>query len=229
MKKDLFAVVLLLGLSTVIVSCGGGHKYVDLGLSSGTMWATCNIGAQTPEACGNYFSWGETRPKKKYTEENYRFFKNVVLDEDGWGREGDITKYNSTKMWGKVDNKFVLDSKDDAAHKRWGGKWRMPTKPEWDELLEECEWSWKKDGTYQCGYVVTGPNGNSIYLPAAGGKSDEPDNSGLHGLGTLGAYWSSWKDTYDAYLLYFDFSGEQLETSSSERHIGISIRPVCHP
>lgn len=110
-----------------------GHEYVDLGLSSGTLWATCNVGATKPEDVGDYFAWGETRPKEEYNWETYKWCK---------GRYDTQTKYCTDSDHGTVDNKSILELSDDAANVNWGGDWRMPTKEELDELHTECTWTW---------------------------------------------------------------------------------------
>ena len=115
---------------------------VDLGLS--VKWATCNVGASNPGEYGDYFAWGETKPKSIYSEENYSF-----------------SSYPD-----------ILPLSNDAARANWGGSWRMPTRAEQDELLTECTWKWtEQDGTY--GYKVTSKiNGNGIFLPAAKSSSN---------------------------------------------------------
>ena len=102
-----------------------GHEYVDLGLPSRIKWATCNVGATTPEEYGDYFAWGETEPKDNYDWSTYK-----------WCNESNatMTKYCTDSSYGTVDNKTVLELEDDAAYVNWGGNWRMPTKAELDEL-----------------------------------------------------------------------------------------------
>ena len=156
-----------------------GHEYVDLGLS--VKWATCNVGAESPEGEGDYFAWGETA-----TKENYSWSTYFDSDEDG----KIFTKYNNE------DGKTVLDPVNDAAHVNWGGSWRMPTKAEWQELLDNCTWEWTTQNGIN-GYKVTsnkeGYTHKSIFLPAAGNRS----GIGLYGEGSEGYYWSSslWEDS----------------------------------
>jgi hypothetical protein len=140
-------------------------EYVDLGLS--VKWATFNVGASKPEDYGDYFAWGETEPKEEYTWATYK-----------WGTSGKLTKYNTT------DGKTILDPEDDAAYVNWGDKWRMPTDAERDELVENCTWTWTTQNSIN-GYKVTGPNGNSIFLPAGGYKGSGPD----YPMGEDGLYW----------------------------------------
>lgn len=154
--------------ATTTASKEAGHEWVDLGV--GTKWATCNIGSSFPAEGGQWFAWGETKPKATSSWSNYLLrssgddINNVIF-----------TKYNTNGKWGEVDNRSRLDSGDDAARQTWGGKWRIPTKAEWQDLISRCSWSWtSKDGI--SGYMVTGTNGNSIFLPTAGRQ---------------GIYWSS--------------------------------------
>ena len=184
-----------------------GHEYVDLGLS--VKWATCNVGATTPEEYGDYFAWGETEPKEDYSWTTYKWCNG--------------TKDTQTK-YGTVDNKTVLDKEDDAAAVHWGGNWRMPTKEEQDELREKCTWTWTIQNGVN-GYKVTSKtNGNSIFLPAAGYR----DGSALDYAGSVGYYWASSLYTSSpryAYELRFD-SGN-VDCNKISRCSGLSVRPVC--
>ena len=110
-----------------------GHAYVDLGLPSGLLWATMNVGSESPWDCGAYFAWGETNSKSRYSWELYK-----------WGNGQIFTKYNADvdDAFGKVDNKQILEKEDDAAAVNWGGNWRMPTRAEQNELLTQCKWTW---------------------------------------------------------------------------------------
>ena len=157
-----------------------GHDWVDLGLPSGLKWATCNVGATKPEDYGSYFAWGETTSKSEYTWVNYKFrvtgdFEKVVT----------FSKYNTKSNQGTVDNKKTLDISDDAARANWGVTWRMPTDREMSELRENCKWEWTTLGGKK-GCKVTGKNGNSIFLPAAGRRG-----TNLFRAGLSGDYWSS--------------------------------------
>ena len=192
-----------------------GYRYVDLGLS--VKWATCNVGATTPEDYGDYFAWGETTPKKNYYWTTYKYCK---------GMDETMTKYCHNSNYGYngfTDNKLVLDPKDDVAHVNWGGSWRMPTKAEMTELQEKCRWRWTtQNGVDGC--KVVGPNGNSIFLPAAGYM----EGGTLNDVGSNGLYWSSSLYTdypNSAYHVYLSFAGSNL--FGWMRYRGLSVRPVC--
>ena len=166
-----------------VLGSHNGHKYVDLGLPSGLKWATCNVGANKPEEYGDYFAWGEIKPKQEYEEGTYEHIKRGFLG---------IKKYVSL---GDISGKPQYD----AARFNWGGSWRLPTKKELEELEENCTWTWTTQGGNK-GYKVTGPNGNSIFLPAAGCRI----GSLLAFEGSSGRYWSSTPDgDYHAYYLGF--------------------------
>ena len=131
-----------------------------------------------------------------------------------------MTKYCADSDWGRVDNKTILDPEDDVAHVKWGGTWRMPTMAEQDELRNNCTWTWTTQNGVE-GYKVTGPNGNSIFLPAAGYCIGTLLDSGGYG----GRYWSSWFDGIcHAYGLGFHSS--YYNWSSNFRFYGFSVRPV---
>ena len=167
-----------------------GYGYVDLGLPSGLKWATCNVGATAPEEYGNHYAWGETEPKTTYDWSTYKWCNG------SFSYSYDIlTKYNTSSERGTVDNKTVLDPEDDAAHVNWGGAWRMPTRAEWLELCENCIWKGTDDynGTGVAGQIVTGSNGNSIFLPVAGNRATQDEECDY-----IGYYWSSSLDIGEA-------------------------------
>ncbi|MBR3938615.1 MAG: DUF1566 domain-containing protein [Bacteroidales bacterium] len=174
-----------------------GYDWVDLGLPSGLKWATCNVGATTPEGYGNFYAWGETTTKTSYDQSNSVTYGQQISDISG----------NATY---------------DAARANWGSTWRMPTKAEAEELRDNCTWTWTtQNGTN--GYRVTGPNGNSIFLPAAG----YCNGSSRDYVGECGFYWSSTPyegSTYYAYYLYFN-SGS-LGVNWYGRNYGHTVRPV---
>ena len=194
-----------------------GHEWVDLGLPSGTKWATCNVGATKPEEYGNYYAWGETEPKTTYDWSTYKWCN---------GDYDTQTKYCTDSSYGTVDNKTVLELADDAARANWGGAWRMPTDAEWTELRENCEWTWTSDynGTGVAGRIVTSNiNGNSIFLPAAGSRNDE-------NLGDAGYYGSYWSSSYFSHFdaSHMDFSSDHLYPQNGYLHrcYGYSVRLV---
>ncbi len=179
---------------------------VDLGLS--VKWASFNVGASSPEDKGDYFAWGETEPKAVYSWDTY--FDSVN------GSNSNFSKYATNK-------KTTLDPEDDAAHVYWGGDWRMPTRAEQDELRTKCTWTWTSQNGVN-GYKVVGPNGNSLFLPAAGYRY----YSALSFAGSNGYYWSSSLSSYyshDAYELYFGSGSYGWDDSG--RYCGRSVRPVC--
>ena len=191
------------------------HEWVDLGLS--VKWATCNVGAEKPEDYGDYFAWGETEPKENYDWTTYKYCK---------GTNKTMTKYCNNSSYsnnGFTDNKTELDPEDDAATVNWGGAWRMPTDEEFTELREQCKWTWTTQNGVK-GYQVVGPNGNSIFLPAAGYRY----GASLYRAGSRGYYWSSSLSSsypYDAY--YVDFHSSGVDRSSFDRYNGFIVRPVC--
>ncbi len=187
-------------------------SYVDLGLS--VKWATCNVGATSPEEYGNYYAWGETEPKTTiYTWATYKWCN---------GSEDTLTKYCTSSSRGTVDNKTVLDPEDDAAAVNWGGAWRMPTDAEWTELRENCTWTWTtKNGVN--GYEVKGTNGNSIFLPAAGYRY----GGFLYDAGSDGSYWSSSLYTDGpSRALDVDIRSDGVYRNDYLRFCGQSVRPV---
>ena len=193
------------------------HEYVDLGLPSGTLWATCNIGASTPEGYGDYFAWGETQPKTEYGWSTYQYCN---------GSETTLTKYCSNSDYGNngfTDNLTTLLPEDDAATATWGEDWRMPTKAEWQELYNNTTCTWTTQNGV-AGRLFTATNGNSIFLPAAGFRYV----SSAYEAGNNGYYWSSTLDTgmpYNAW--YFAFSSGSYDMGYFYgRSFGRSVRAV---
>jgi len=194
-----------------------GHDWVDLGLPSGTRWATCNVGANSPTDYGNYYAWGETSTKTTYDWSTYRYCN---------GDYDKLTKYCSESEYGNngfTDNLTTLQSSDDAATANWGKGWRMPTGVEFEELTNNCTITWTTQKGVN-GRLFTGPNGNSIFLPAAGYRLD----SSLYGGGSYGLYWSSSLDTGDPinpwHLLFYS---DDCDVYGFYRISGLSVRPVC--
>lgn len=182
-------------------------KAVDLGLS--VKWANINIGATAPEEYGAYYAWGETQEKKTYYDENY--FDYI---------DGSYTGYNKYA----IDKKMVLDSQDDAAHVVWGGKWRMPTKEEQDELVKNCTWTWVKQNGVQGCLMTSKINGNSIFLPATGVHLGNK----YYDYEQEGGYWTKSlvrDNSQAAYML--EFGDRYCGWNYGGRICGRSIRAVC--
>ena len=205
------------------------HPYVDLGLPSGTLWATYNVGATKPEQYadyGDFFAWGDVVPDRDFTWYSYKYGK-AQLQWDLYG----LTKYNFEGGYpSSIDRLSTLLPEDDAATVSWGVYWRMPTSEELRELIENCEYSWiEVDGVY--GAKFTGPNGNSIFFPASGyceGISGySPRESFSSKEGAVGFYWSSSlneKNNAVAYVLTFDENG--VKRDDDARYKGSPIRAV---
>lgn len=178
---------------------------IDLGLS--VKWGSCNIDATKPEEFGGYYAWGETITKQVYSEENYN-----------WAWTGNRFKYGTSGQ---------LREEDDIAHVKLGGKWRMPTDVEWEELRdkENCKWiRCQYKGIY--GYLVTSKKtGNSIFLPDAGYRCD--DN--LEDAGSCGNYWSSSRNSVDfGFGAYSFLSSDKYGSRKYDKseYLGLSVRPV---
>lgn len=188
---------------------------VDLGLPSGTLWVDSNVGAYTPEGYGIYFAWGEVQSKDSYNWDTYRLCK---------GANG-MTKYCTNRYYGYnafTDDKDVLDPSDDVATHKMGEEWRMPTCAEFEELVESCSWTWTTRNGID-GYEVIGPNGNLIFFPATGYRSDIK----YIGNGTLGYYWScSLNVDYPKDAYYLCFNSEELRMYSNGRCYGRVVRAV---
>ena len=184
-----------------------GHDWVDLGLS--VKWATCNVGASKPEDYGGYYAWGETSTKSEYTWGNC--FDCFDDSGDSW---------SVYKIGGKT--KLEPNSGHDTARQNWGGSWRMPTIKELQELNDKCTWKWTTKGGHN-GYVVTGPNGNMIFLPAAGYR----DVTSSYSVGEDGSYWSgTLSSSYSDGAQDLDFNSSNHNTDNDRRCYGQSVRPV---
>lgn len=181
---------------------------VDLGLSSGILWATINIGASSPADAGDYFAWGEKETKDNFGWETYGLCN---------GSYSTIFKYTQN------DGKKILEPQEDVATSRLGKGWRIPTKEEMEELVNECRWTWERMNG-QLGWRVTGKNGNSIFLPAAGAGSSYR----IAGVGELGRYWTSTRDesNYSAFNLRFKDGRESIVVVDDTRFYGRPVRAV---
>jgi hypothetical protein len=193
--------------------------WVDLGLPSGTLWAKCNLGATAPEEYGDYFAWGETTTKEVYNWSTYRYCT----------AEGDslltLTKYNTSEAYGTVDGLTTLQPGDDAAAARLSGT-RMPTREDWEELLAGTVAQWTTQNGV-AGYRLTAPNGNSLFLPAAGSSN----GAELVAAGVFGFYWSAslYTDSPDDAWSFSFLSGADSIGSFGYRSDGQSIRAVKAP
>ena len=218
-------------------------SYVDLGLPSGTLWATYNVGANAPEDYGCDFSWGEVEHKRIYNDKEnddwclYKWLDAGYICEDSGLTSGTFTKYVSGKGWGTPDGKFFLEAADDAATANWGDSWIMPSYEAYKELYSNCNWTWTSVNGID-GYKVANKSDESkyIFLPAAGmhwGECNRDCGSGI--------YWSSTFTTKDihsdlggkganppkgAVCLEFDGGGDPAYISSEDRSYGGSVRAV---
>lgn len=195
-----------------------GHEYADLGLPSGLKWALCNIGAERAEDYGDYYAWGEVSPKNVYARTTYKYAN---------GSGNALTTYCNEASYGEngyTDDKTILESGDDAAAASWGGKWRMPTAREFEELVNNCSWTWTTQNGVNGYRVASKTNEHCIFLPAAGYRG----GAYIANAGSDGYYWSS--SLYEDYprsarLLYFYPNYKDLYHYG--RYFGFSIRPVC--
>ena len=182
---------------------------VDLGLPSGIKWASFNLGASKPEEYGNKYAWGEVVPKDEYyTWQNYKW---------GDGSQDELTKYNpyyNCGYNGYWDSLTTLEPEDDAAFVNLGGKWRMPTKTDFEELLSNCS-SYKDTKNNVSGLVFEASNGNSIFLPASSGSFTSYWTSSL--------YESSPYYAHTMYIVLYDY---HWAVNSAWRFADIVVRPV---
>ena len=197
------------------------HEYIDLGLPSGTLWATCNVGADNPWDYGDYFAWGETTTKSTYSWSNYKYCKDGDFHK--------FTKYCNQSDYGNngyTDSRTTLERSDDAAAANWGIKWRMPTADECWELKNNCIWEWTTNynGMGVAGHIVRSKRypDRYIFFPAAGWRE------GLNTIkaGHSGGYWSSMVHSDSRYGLDLDFDLDQVHGNGVSRFCGRSIRPV---
>jgi hypothetical protein len=204
------------GEQTAYTTCpDANHPHmIDLGLPSGTKWACCNVGASTPEGYGNYYAWGETQPKSVYNEVTYSYFTGQDTDGDGWIEENfSVVNIGSD----------IAGTGYDAATVKWGAPWCMPSFTQIKEMLDNTTSTWTTRNGVN-GRKFTGPNGGTIFLPAAGHRS----GGELYDAGSFGYYWSSTLlegDPSGAYGLDFLFGGAYWD-ADGYRSPGRSVRPV---
>ena len=195
------------------------HEYVDLGLPSGTLWATYNVGASKPEEYGDYFAWGETAPKNEYSYNTYKWCK---------GSNKTFTKYCTSSGYGTVDNKTELDSEDDAATVNWGSNWCIPTEDQIKELYNSSYTTtkWMTLNGISGRMITSNKNGKTLFLPASGYYSDTSHND----TGTSGCFscWSRSINKYNCSSTYMLYSNSEQITFATvaSRCIGLSVRPV---
>ncbi len=196
-----------------------GREYVDLDLPSGTLWATCNVGANSPEEYGYYFAGGETEPKDYYDWSTYKWCNGSV---------NTMTKYCTHSEYGYngfTDGKTELAPEDDAATANWGGDWQMPSLEQIKELLNSSNTTteWTQVNGVNGRKITSKSNGNSIFLPAAGNRR----GSGLSDVSSGGRYWSRSLNT-DRSLngRHLGFYSSNIIASSNSRYYGRSVRPV---
>ena len=218
------------------------HKYVDLGLPSGTLWATCNIGANVPEDYGLFFAWGETVGNNETDISNLHLFDynlgNFKKTSFSWVTYKYaipyeyITKYCTDSSVGRLDNKKMIEPSDDAAYVRWGVDWHIPSTGDFHELCntDNCSWTWFDKGNtefngvagYKIQSKITGYTDQFIFLPATGMKQE----TGSVDTGRVGHYWASnLYDSKKAYSLIIAYNNIDCR-QDWQRYLGISIRPV---
>ena len=212
------------------------HEWVDLGLPSGTLWATCNVGANSPEEYGDYFAWGETigynSGKTNFSWETYKYYDTT------WGT---VTKYCTNYNNGTVDNKTELEPEDDAATVRWGADWQMPSSDQMAELVYKSEYIERAATVFNgiWGVMITSKvNGNRIFLPAANYVDGETVGEYFNTDGTEKRYCLYWTRSLQAdnsmqacrlWGILISNTSYQHPTSISagrDRYQGLSIRPV---
>lgn len=232
MKKIIYSLIALgiaaCGMESSAQDVSGkekGHAYVDLGLKSGLKWATCNVGAKNVTDNGDYFAWGETKAKKNYSWNNYKWCANKKTDERKYPQ--DFSKYCADAKYGSADKLVQLEVKEDAANAQWGGNWRTPTNDELGELLDICNWKWVANfhGSGASGYLGTSKkNGKKIFIPASGYSFEGEKNP----VGENGGYWSSTLyDRYTPCAYYIDFAKAGIEWDIfTFRSRGMNIRAV---
>ncbi len=187
-----------------------GHTWIDLGLPSGNLWASCNVGAKTPSEWGDYFAWGDTATKAEYASTNCPTFGKTVdiLNLAGYTKGGELVE------------------KYDAAQHNWGASWKIPTRSDFTELINECTWTWTVQGNVE-GYEIKSKkegNDNSIFLPAAGSR----DLYDIRNQGATGWYWANTAYSGNDYLswsLTFN-KDEGIQTSPLSRRSGFTIRAI---
>lgn len=220
-EKDTNTVYVIKNLTDI----ANGHEYVDLGLTdeeeNKIMFSPCNLGANSPEQPGDYYAWGEIETKENYSWNTYK-----------WGTASNLTKYNWDSNRGIVDNKTILDIEDDIVNIQFGGYWHIPTKLELNIFVNQCSFVWTTQNNRN-GFLVTGINGATIFIPASGYKYNNTEDQ----VNTMPRIWSS--NIVSADDTEFDpkYPGNGIQFSKNAltnmpnltkwgRSDGICIRPV---
>ena len=203
---------------SIFAGSASGHDYVDLDLPSGTLWATCNIGASNPEDFGDYYAWGETQTKSVYNWESYRYAQGTSKHDPR------LTKYCGSSDMGNngfTDNLTTLQGSDDPATANWGNGWHTPSDRQWNELMinTTCQWT-TRNGVK--GLLCTSKkNGESVFLPAAGYRWDSSSkDDNVYG------YYNSSDLVYSYPINLMVFMFDELDTAGGWRPCGRSVRPV---
>lgn len=198
---------------------GDEHEYVDLGLPSGTLWATCNVGAGKPEEYGDYFAWGETAGYKGgktiFDRKSYKYYG---------GSYAVVRKYCTNSNYGTVDDRTVLEASDDAATVNWGSGWQMPSPEQFAELIDSSHTTatWTSLNGVNGMLIVSRSNGNRIFLPAAGCYHDD-----MCYTDSYGNLWSRSVNTSNLhYGYYLYFNSKHVYVADYSRYSGRSVRPV---
>ena len=227
MKRVITAIAALMLMMICLVNCTkkaidnsgslNGHDFVDLGLPSGTLWATCNVGANTPEGCGTYFAWGEICPKRLYDWSTYKYCNNGDCTQ--------LTKYCDKSFFGLnsfTDDLTQLEPSDDAATMNWGDDWCIPTFDQWRELYVNNTVIIDTTLNGVNGKLFAASNGNSIFLPATGVFCDSVliNSTNYNGDSYCGNYWSSSLNGFSP------IGAEGFWETAFSRKYGLSIRPV---
>ena len=217
----IFMFILALGVQTSCVESTytDGHEWVDLGLPSGTLWATCNVGANSPEEYGDYFAWGETQPKENYNSYTYKYYLDTPQTKYGYAP----IKYCTDSEYGRVDNRNELEPEDDAATANWGNSWQTPSLEQFKELfyIENTAITWTTLNGVSGRMIKSKKNGNSIFLPNAGYYSGLSWGNKKN----IESYWSRSLDFYPFLADCINLYNPNIKCRH-HRYMGMPVRPV---
>ncbi len=218
----MFLVNHLLGLPQTYLTCPDQHHphMIDLGLPSGTKWACCNVGAESPEDFGGYYSWGETEEKSAYNHVSY--IHSIGKDRDGDGFYDDWNDSNGYYgTWFYIGDD-ISGTDYDVAHVKWGGSWVMPSNEQMEELVSNCTYKTTYKN-YEPGLEFTGKNGGVIFFPLTGLN----EGTTCYGINKEGFYWTSTVDNREGFAFAFHISEEfGAGTERFPRYAGMSVRPI---